>query len=363
MTDASSILTADSLAFLERYLNNASPTGYESAGQKLWMDYLRPYVDTFMTDAYGTAVGVINPDAEYKVVIEGHADEIGWYVNYVTDNGLIYVMRNGGSDHQIATSKVVHIHTDDCPVRGVFGGPAIHTRNPSKEKTPTKDNIFVDVGADSRDEVLAMGITPGCVITYPDEFMTLAGDKFVCRAIDNRMGGFMIAEVARLLHEAGQRPDFGLYIVNSVQEEVGLKGASMIADRIKPNVAIVTDVTHDTTTPMIEQTTHGRTKIGDGPVIAFAPAVQNKLREHLIATAKQHDIPFQRQARSPATGTDTDAFAYSNGGVPSALIALALRYMHTTVEMVQRRDVENVIRLIHESVMSIKTGETFSYFE
>lgn len=363
MADNESILNADSMAFLKRYLNNASPTGYESAGQKLWMDYLKPYVDEFITDAYGTAVGVINPDADYKVVIEGHADEIGWYVNHITDNGLIYVLRNGGSDHQIATSKRVHVHTANGPVEGVFGWPAIHTRDPNKEKAPAKDNIFVDVGAASKEEVEGMGIHPGCVLSYPDEFRVLNGNKFVCRAIDNRIGGFMIAEVARLFHESGNRPNFGLYVVNSVQEEVGLKGAGMIAERLAPDVAIVTDVTHDTSTPMIEQTTHGALKIGDGPVIAYAPAVQNRLREHLVATAEREQIPFQRQARAPATGTDTDAFAYSNQGVPSALIALALRYMHTTVEMVQREDVENVIRLIYEGVRGIETGQTFSYFD
>ena len=124
-----SVLTDDSLTFLEQYLNNASPTGYESGGQKIWMDYIRPYVDDFITDAYGTAVGVINPGHSYKVVIEGHADEISWYVNYITDNGLIYVIRNGGSDHQIAPSKRVNIHTPNGIVNGVFGWPAIHTRN------------------------------------------------------------------------------------------------------------------------------------------------------------------------------------------------------------------------------------------
>ncbi|RJS91052.1 M42 family metallopeptidase [Salinisphaera sp. Q1T1-3] len=363
MADTGSILTADSMAFLERYLNNASPTGYESAGQKLWMAYLKPYVDEFITDAYGNAVGVINPEAEYKVVIEGHADEIGWYVRHITDDGFISVARNGGSDHQIATSKRVHVHTKNGPVDGVFGWPAIHTRNPSKEKAPSKDNIFVDVGADDKAGVEALGIHVGCVITYPDQFFTLGADRFVCRAIDNRMGGFMIAEVARLIHESGKRPDFGLYIVNSVQEEVGLKGAGMIAERIQPNVAICTDVTHDTSTPMIEAKTIGQVKIGDGPVITYAPAVQNNVREHLISTAESGDIPFQRLVSSPATGTDTDAFAYSNAGVPSALIALPLRYMHTTVEMVHRTDVENVIRLIHDAVTGIESGESFSYFD
>ncbi|OXA94706.1 peptidase M42 [Flavobacterium oncorhynchi] len=358
-----SILNDASLSFLESYLNNASPTGYESEGQKLWMNYLKPYVDTFITDTYGTAVGVINPDAPFKVVIEGHADEISWYVNYITDDGLLYVIRNGGSDHQIAPSKRVNIHTKKGIVKGVFGWPAIHTRLRDKEEIPKLSNIFIDLGCETKEEVEAMGVHVGCVITYPDEFMILNENKFVCRAIDNRMGGFMIAEVARLLHENKKTLPFGLYIVNSVQEEIGLRGAEMIAQTIKPNVAIVTDVCHDTTTPMIDKKVEGDLKMGKGPVIAYAPAVQNKLRDLIVDTAEECKIPFQRHATSRATGTDTDAFAYSNGGVASALISLPLRYMHTTVEMVHREDVENVIQLIYASILKIENNETFSYFK
>jgi len=358
-----SILNKKSMAFLEAYLNNAAPTGYEWDGQKIWMDYLKPYVDTFITDTYGSAVGIINPKANYKVVIEGHADEISWYVNYISDNGLIYVIRNGGSDHQIAPSKIVNIHTKNGIVKGVFGYPAIHTRDKSKEEAPNPENIFIDCGCKTADEVAKLGIHVGCVITYPDEFHILNNDSFVCRALDNRMGGFMIAEVARLLHENKKTLPFGLYITNSVQEEIGLRGAEMITNTIKPNVAIVTDVTHDTTTPMIEQKVQGKVENGKGPVIAYAPAVQQKLRDLITETAENHNIPFQRSALSRATGTDTDAFAYSNGGVASALISLPLRYMHTTVEMVHRDDVENVIKLIYETLLNIKEGETFSYFK
>jgi putative aminopeptidase FrvX len=360
---ASSILTEKSISFLENYLNNASPTGYEWNGQKLWMDYLKPYVDEFITDTYGTAVAVINPEADYKVVIEGHADEISWYVNYISDNGLLYVIRNGGSDHQIAPSKIVDIHTNEGIKKGVFGWPAIHTRDKSKEEAPKPENIFIDVGAEDKEAVEKMGIHVGCVITYPDTFQVLNENKFVCRALDNRMGGFMIAEVARLLHKNKKKLPFGLYITNSVQEEIGLRGAEMIAARIKPNVAIVTDVTHDTTTPMIEKKKEGELQIGKGPVIAYAPAVQQKLRDLLIATAQAENIPFQRSALSRATGTDTDAFAYSNCGVASALISLPLRYMHTTVEMVHRDDVENIIKLIYNALLKIKEGDTFSYFD
>ncbi|MCR9227661.1 MAG: M42 family metallopeptidase [Flavobacteriaceae bacterium] len=357
------IINEKSLEFLEKYLNNPSPTGYEWEGQKIWMDYVKPYVDEFITDTYGTAVGVINPDAKYRVVIEGHSDEISWYVNYITEEGLLYVIRNGGSDHQIAPSKWVDIHTKNGIVKGVFGWPAIHTRNKEKEESPKLDNIFIDIGAKDKEEVEKMGVHVGCVITYPDQFHILNKDKFVCRALDNRMGGFMIAEVARLLKENKKELPFGLYITNSVQEEIGLRGAEMITQTIKPNVAIVTDVCHDTTTPMINKKTEGETKIGEGPVISYAPAVQNKLRERILETAESNKIPFQRNASSRYTGTDTDAFAYSNGGVASALISLPLRYMHTTVETVHKDDVENVIRLIYETLLNIKEGETFSYFD
>ena len=357
------ILSNKSLAFLEKYLNNASPTGYEWEGQKIWMEYLKPYVDNFITDTYGTAVGVINPDASHKVVIEGHSDEISWYVNYITDKGLIYVIRNGGSDHQIAPSKWVDIHTKKGIIKGVFGWPAIHTRKNGKEESPKLENIFIDIGAKDKAEVEKMGVHVGCVITYPDTFQIINKNKFVCRAIDNSAGGFIIAEVGRLLYENKIDLPFGLYITNCVQEEVGLRGAEMITNTIKPDIAIVTDVCHDTTTPMINQKQQGDTEMGKGPVISYAPAVQNKLREKIIETAKTNKIPFQSLASSRFTGTDTDAFAYSNGGVASALISLPLRYMHTTVEMVQREDLENVIRLIYETLLRIDLEKGFSYFD
>ena len=171
----------------------------------------------------------------------------------------------------------------------------------------------------------------------------------------------MIAEVARLLKENKKKLPFGLYITNSVQEEVGLYGADMIADTIKPNIAIITDVTHDTTTPMIEKKKEGDQKCGNGPVIFYAPSIHHNLRELIVETAKTKKIPFQRAAASRATGTDTDAFAHSNGGTPSALISLPLRYMHTTVEMVSKEDVSNVIQLIYETLLKIKPTMNLKY--
>jgi putative aminopeptidase FrvX len=296
-------------------------------------------------------------------VIEGHADEISWFVHHISDDGFINVIRNGGSDHMIAPSKRVNIHTKKGIVRGVFGWPAIHTRHGEDAKlAPKISNIFIDVGAENKEEVLEMGIHVGCVITYEDEMEILNDRYYVGRALDNRMGGFCIAEVARLIKENKVELPYSLYIVNSVQEEVGLRGAEMITQTIKPDVAIVTDVTHDTHTPLVSSKKLGDVKSGKGPSVTYAPAVHNKLLNLIIETAEAKEITIQREAASRRTGTDTDAFAYSNGGVPSALISLPLRYMHTTVEMSHKSDVDAVIRLIYEVLQRIEKNHNFKYF-
>ncbi|UII29245.1 M42 family metallopeptidase [Fulvivirga maritima] len=352
-----------SKSFLEKYLNNASPTGFESSGQELWLEYIKPYIDEYFTDTYGSVVGVINPSAKYKVVIEAHADEISWFVNYINEEGYIYVQRNGGSDHQIAPSKRVNIHTDNGIVKGIFGWPAIHVRNRENEEKPTLKNIIVDIGCNSKEEVEKLGVHVGSVMTFDDELMELGNDFLVGRALDNRMGGYMIAEVARRLKEDGKELPFGLYIVNAVQEEVGLRGAQMIAERIKPNLAIVTDVCHETTSPLYDRIKSGLQKAGEGPVLTYGPAVHNNVLKLIIDTAEKNEIPFQRAAASRATGTDTDAFAYSNEGVASALISLPLKYMHTTVETVHKNDVENVIQLIYQFLLNIEDGHDFRYIK
>ncbi|MFZ4426386.1 MAG: M42 family metallopeptidase [Saprospiraceae bacterium] len=358
-----SVITPKSEEFLFRYLNNPSPSGFEAAGQRLWLDYLRPFIDDWGLDNYGTAFGVINPGKDYRVLIEGHADEISWYVNFIGEDGFIQVLRNGGTDQVIAPSKRILIHTPKGVVRGVFGWPAIHTRQGDDANlVPKVENIFIDVGAKNKEEVLEMGIHVGCVITYEDDLMVLNDRYYVGRALDNRIGGFCIAEVARLIKENGVELPYTLYIVNSVQEEVGLRGAEMIAQTIKPHVAIVTDVTHDTNTPLLNKKKLGDVKTGAGPSVTYAPAVHNNLLQLIIETAQEKEIPFQREASSRRTGTDTDAFAYSNGGVPSALISLPLRYMHTTVEMAHKEDVNNVIRLIYETLQKIRYQHNFKYF-
>lgn len=364
-TSKQNLLTPDSYKFLKEYVNNASPTGFESSGQKLWMKYLEPYVDEFFTDPYGTAVGVINPKASFKVVIEAHADEISWFVNYITPEGLLYLKRNGGVDHQIAPSMRVNIHGKKGIVKAVFGWPAIHTRmnsGDSKETNPKVDNLFLDCGASNKKQVEDLGIHVGAVATYEDGFEELANGFMIARAFDNRIGGFMIAEVARLLKERKQKLPFGLYIVNAVQEEIGLRGAEMIARRIKPDVAIITDVTHDSSTPMINKIVEGDCTCGKGPSLCYGPAVHNKLLQLVQGVATKSKIPVQLRTVSRSTGTDTESFAYANDGCPSVLISIPLRYMHTTVEMLHRDDIENTVKLMYDTLLQISPKTNLSYF-
>jgi len=350
-------------AFLEQYINNASPSGFEAPGQQLWLDYIKPFVDDYMVDNYGSAAGIINPGQNYKVVLEAHADEISWFVNYITDEGFIYVKKIGGADHQIPPSKRANIHTQAGVVPAVFGWPAIHSRAGNNEEAPAVKNLFVDCGCTSKQEVAELGVHVGCPITFDDP-LTVLNDKFLTgRALDNRIGGFMIAQVARLIQENKDALPFSLYITNAVQEEVGLRGAQMITDTIQPDVALITDVCHDTHTPRMDKKLQGDNKSGAGPVLTYGPAVQYRLLDLIIQTANEAGLPFQRRTTSRGRGTDTDSFAYCNGGVPSALVSLPIRYMHTTVEMAQKGDVNQVISLLYKSLLNIRANHDFRYLK
>lgn len=352
----------NNIKFLYEYLNNASPTGFESTGQQIWLNYMKPFIDDNIMDVYGTAVGVVNPGKEYKVVIEAHSDEISWFVNYITDSGYIYVRRNGGSDHQIAPSMRVNLHTrKNGIVKGIFGWPAIHVRDAGKEETPSLKNIFIDVGAATKADVEAMGIHVGTVATFEDGLMELNEKFYVGRALDNRIGGYIIAEVARKLKENKVELPYTLYVVNAVQEEIGLRGSEMISRRLKPDVAVVIDVTHDTQSPMYDKKKDGDISCGKGPTLSYGPAVQNNLLNMIMDLAEDKNIPFQRAAVSRSTGTDTDSFAYSAEGVASALISLPQKYMHTTVEMVHKDDVQACIDLYYEFLLNLKAGTDFRY--
>jgi putative aminopeptidase FrvX len=345
--------------FLEKYLNTQSPTGWETAGQQVWLDYIKPYVDETFTDTYGTAVAVINPKAKYKVVIEAHADEIGWNVLHIDEQGYISLIRNGGSDEMVAPGQRVNIMGKKGNVRGVIGWIAIHERD---KETPEVKNLYVDVGAKSKKEVEKMGIHVGCTMTYDSQFEKI-GDYYVCRALDNKSGGYMIAEVARKLKKNKDKLPFGLYIVNSVQEEVGLFGAEMIARSIKPDVAIITDVTHDSHSPMYDTRRCGDVACGKGPTLYYGADVHRILLEKVLKVAKKKKIPVQIGTYNGNGGTDTEAFFKANGGIPACLVSSPLKYMHTSVEMVHKKDIENTIKLLYEVVKSLSPKDSYKYIK
>lgn len=350
--------------FLYEYLNTESPTGFEVEGQKVWLEYVKKFTDDYITDTYGSAAAIINPGKEYKVVIEAHCDEISWFVNYISKEGYIHVIRNGGSDYVIAPSKRARIHGENGIVPAVFGWPAIHVRENREEGGKMNvETVVLDCGASSDEEVRNLGVEIGSVVTFDDQLMELNKKWLVGRALDNRIGGFMIAEVARMIHEKKADLPFSLYVTNAVQEEIGLRGAEMIAHKIKPDVAIITDVCHDTTAPGYNKIKQGDQRAGKGPVLSFAPAVHNNVLKMLFDVAINKKIPYQRSALSRFSGTDTDAFAYSNEGVASALISLPLKYMHTTVEMADLADIENVIKLMYEFLVQLKAGHDFRYIK
>jgi putative aminopeptidase FrvX len=323
------------------------------------MKQIGKYADKVELDNYGTAYGIMgNLDSKFLVTIDAHCDEISYLVNHIDPKGYIKVIRNGGSDTQIAPSMRVNIFGSKGIVDGVFGHPAIHIHDRPKEVT--LDSIFIDIGASSKDNVLEMGINIGDVVTLKGDLTKLGKDYYCGRALDNRIGGFMIAEVARKLKENNIKLPFKLYVVNSVQEEIGLRGAQIFAQNIKPNVAIVTDVTHCTDAPCYNPSKQGDIKCGLGPVITRGPAVHNRLRQLILDNASKKELPVQLSASSTSTGTNTDAYTYHGNSV-SALISLALKYMHTTCETSHKKDIESTINLIYETLLNIEENHNFKY--
>ena len=348
-----------SLNFLRTLVNTPSPVGHEVRGQRVWLDYAKQFADEIFSDAYGNCVAVLNKGGSPRIMLAGHADEIAMAVNFITDDGYIYVRKMGGIDAAITKAQRVVIHTRNGPVKAVVGNVAPHLMKEEKEpRIPKIHDLFLDIGVSSRKEAEKL-VRIGDPITLADEFDLLRGDLVVARAFDNRIGTFAVAESLRLLQESKTKLNAEVCAVSNVQEEVGLLGARQIAYSLKPDVALVVDVTHATDYPTINKNQHGDIKIGQGPAITHGGCNHPDVVARIESIASAKKISLQHEAMSSTSGTDTDAIFWTRGGIASALISLPNRYMHSPVEVVSLKDLELIPQLLAGFAASLKKGEQF----
>ena len=348
-----------SLSFLKTLVNTPSPVGHEARGQRAWLDYARQFADETFSDAYGNCVAVLNKGGSPRLMLAGHADEIAMAVNYINDEGYHLRAQDGrcGRGHH-QSSAGGHPYRQR-PVKGVVGNVAPHLMKEEKDSKPPKiHDLFIDIGVASRKEAEKL-VRIGDPITLADEFELLRNDLAVARAFDNRIGTFAVAETLRLLKESKAKLQAEVCAVSNVQEEVGLLGARQIAYSLKPDVALVVDVTHATDYPTVSKPQHGDVKVGKGPTITHGGCNHPEVVARIEAVAKAHKIPLQHEAMSSTSGTDTDAIFWTRGGIASALISLPNRYMHSPVEVVSLKDLEMIPELLAAFAASLKKGEQF----
>lgn len=350
----------ESLHFLRTLLNTPSPPGHEARGQRVWLDYVRAEADETFTDAHGNAVAILNKGGSPRLMLAGHADEIAMTVNYIDENGFIYVQRMGGVDPAITKAQRITIHTRRGPVKGVVGNVAPHLMKGDDQdrKAPKMHDLFIDIGVGSKPEVEKL-VRIGDPITLNDEFELLRNDIAIARAFDNRIGTFAVAETLRLLRDQKGKLHAEVNVVSNIMEEVGLFGARQIAYTLKPDVALVVDVTHATDYPTVNKAQHGDISIGKGPTLTHGGSSHPEVVARLESVAEQQKISVQHEAVSSTSGTDTDAIFWTRGGIPSALISLPNRYMHSPVELVSLADLEQIPQLMAAFALSLAPGEQF----
>ncbi|HEY2573094.1 MAG TPA: M20/M25/M40 family metallo-hydrolase, partial [Verrucomicrobiaceae bacterium] len=353
------MIEPEAKSFLVDYLNTPSPTGFEWRGQKKWAAYVRQFADRVENDAYGNAWATLEGSAKKpkRIMLEAHADEIGYMVKTVTKDGYLNVDRIGGSDVATARGRRIDILGDKGVVRGIMGNTAIHIRDREDEKAPKVHELYVDIGAKSAKEVTAAGVRVGHAAVYADGAEFVGKNLILGRALDNRMGGFIIAQVMKRLRARKTRIGSTVIAVNAVQEEVGGHGAKMVTHRLMPDVAVCLDVTHATDTPGIDSAKHGEVKLGSGPSITHGTCNHPLVVERLMRAATKAKVKIQHESSSRYSGTDTDEIFRVQHGIPSGLISLPLRYMHSVVELANLQDVDEVIRVLEAFVESVKSDD------
>ena len=348
-----------SLRFLETLINTPSPPGHEAKSQRVWLDYLASHADETFTDAYGNAVAVLNKGGSPRIMFAAHADEIALTVSYIDNDGFIYVRKLGGVDPAITKAQRITVHTKNGPVLGVVGNVALHLTKGDGERKPAGiHDLFIDIGVRTRKKALKL-VAIGDPITLNDQFELLRNDLAIARGFDNRIGTFSVAETLRLLAEKRGDLSAEILAVSNIMEEVGCLGSRQIAYTLKPDAALVVDVTHATDCPGVSKSIHGEIDLGAGPTLTHGGANHPELVKRLERVALARRIPIQHEAVSSTTSTDADAIFWTHGGIPSALISLPNRYMHSPVELISLKDLSYIPELMTAFALSLKKGEEF----
>lgn len=347
--------------FLFKLLETPSPTGFEMPGQRVWADWIKAFAPEVACDAYGSTWARLPGKTDRIIMLESHADEIGYMIKHIDEKGFLRIDRVGGSDAATARGRRITILGDKGPVSGIIGNTAIHLRRDEAghEKAPAVHDLWVDVGASSPAQVAGLGLRVGHPAIYQDGPIELAHRRLIGRALDNRIGGYIIAQVMKRIANSKKKPAFSLVCLNAVQEEIGGNGAMMATYRLKPDLCVCLDVTHATDTPGIDPAKFGSIKLGGGPTVSHGTANHPHVVKRLIDVAADAKIPLQHEASSRFTGTDTDSIFNSREGIPSALVSLPLRCMHSVVETAHLDDVDHTIDLLTQLVLSLKEKDEF----
>lgn len=352
----------DSRDFLFKMLSTPSPSGFEPAIQRVVKRYISRWADDVRTDVHGNLAAVFNPEGRVRVMLAGHCDQIGMMITHIDEQGFAYFNQIGGIDTAVLPGCQVLVHTREGSVPGVIGHKPVHLLSPEdRGKRLEISKLWIDIGAADGAQAKRM-VSVGDAVTFKLDPVALNGNLIASPACDDKVGVFVVMEALRLVASkikgaAKKKFPVSLYAVSTVQEEIGQRGARTSCFEIDPLVGIAVDVTHASDNPGAEAKRIGTVKLGEGPTIARGANINVVLENLLVATAKKKKIKWQSLSAPGPTGTDANAMQISRQGVAAALIGIPNRYMHTSVEVVDTRDLEAASRLVAECVMQI-TGRT-----
>lgn len=338
------------------------PSGYESAPAAVWAQAAQAFGAEVTVDVVGTPSAKISARAQdaRRLVVMGHIDEIGLIVTHIDDEGYLWFREVGGWDAQILVGQRVAIAAREGSVVGVIGKKPIHLlREEERKKVAEVRDLHIDVGAKDAAQAREL-VRVGDVAVIDADPVELPNGRIASRALDNRLGSFVALEAARLISEAGGAQDWEVVAVAAAQEETTFGGSRTSAFSLAPDAAIVVDVTHATDAPGIEIKESGKHELGSGPVLSRGSTLNPRLSEHLYETAEREKIAFTVEAIGRNTGTDADAVHLARGGIPTALVSIPLRYMHSPVELVQLEDVHAAAKLIAAAAQSLDAQTSFA---